>query len=73
MVRMDGVPPTPPASAAGVIRWTKLTVPISATGLGKSSRVCPPRLSLRLMAPRVVHRDTLSMEGRSVVRFHPGL
>ena len=39
MQLIDGVPPTPPRSPPPGMRWTKLIRPISATGLGKSSRV----------------------------------
>ena len=56
-----------------VWRCTKLTLPISGSGPGKSSRVCPPRDSLRLSAPWATAMDVVIMDGRSVARFQPGL
>src|SRR5665647_3836482 len=72
--RTEGVPPAPEVSVVLVgMPWTKFTEPISGSGLGKSSRVWPPRLSLRLRAPWATQRDTVSIDGRSVARFQPGL
>src|ERR1035438_9248897 len=51
----------------------KLNFANSGSGLGKSSRGGPPRDSLRRLAASAVERETVSIDGRSVARFHPGL
>jgi len=40
---------------------------------GKSSRVCPPRLSRRVSAALATHSLTISMLRRSMARCQPGL
>src|SRR4051794_27327477 len=50
-----------------------LSPPHSVDGVGKSSRVWPPRLSCRSSAAFAMHSETVSMLGRSSARCQPGL
>src|SRR5437867_1890136 len=54
-------------------RVTTFLVPHSGSAFGKSSRVCPPRLSSRIRALRVTASETPIRFSRSSARCHPGL
>src|SRR5271166_1321624 len=49
------------------------TLPSAASLLGKSSRKCPPRLSFRSMAARVMASETVSRCFKSIAVCQPGL
>src|SRR6266850_92851 len=61
------------ASAPCLWRMTTLILPHASSVYGWSSRVWPPRLSLRSSAPRVQHSATVSSEARSSAVCQPGL
>ena len=47
--------------------------PAASSVVGKSSRLCAPRLSVRCRALRVIASDTISRLRSSKTRFQPGL
>src|SRR5208282_1854557 len=55
------------------LRTTMFTLPKPTSLFGKSSRKCPPRLSLRSMAERVMASETVSRFFKSSAVFQPGL
>src|SRR5262245_36296989 len=55
------------------IRTTTFTLPRCGSVFGKSSRVCPPRLSLRSRAASATAPDTARRFWRSRARCQPGL
>src|SRR6202035_4039173 len=55
------------------LRRTIFILPVAASLLGKSSRKCPPRLSCRSRAARVMASETVSRCFKSIAVCQPGL